>query len=188
MSPGKTCFTGTGDGSAIDYAIMDHTLAPWFWHMGHLSKLDTGLATHLPVRWSLKWAWKQKVEVHVNQGRTTLEREIGPCHPQLDISEAQFMAEVQAARVLWDKEVIQGAAPGPCQIMAINNLMDKWHSLARAQAGFFLEEPPKDTVGGTLATKWVDPASLVRSARSASRWSKRVQATKWCLRRGMRLK
>ena len=45
---------GTGEGSAIDYAVMDHTLAPWFWRMGHLSLEDTGLATHKPVRWSFK--------------------------------------------------------------------------------------------------------------------------------------
>ena len=78
LSPGKTCFAGSSEGTALDYAVMDHSLVPWFWHMAHLSLEDTGLATHAPVRWSLKWAGKQQVEVHVRPGRTGLDSAIGP--------------------------------------------------------------------------------------------------------------
>ena len=88
---------------------------------------------------------------------------------------------MQAARVLWDRDTVQVTRP-PCQRLAIDQLMDKWHSQDRRQANFFLEGPPKDTVGAQLTTKWVDTALLVRTSRSASRWSARVQATKWCVR------
>ena len=63
------------------------------------------------------------------------------------------------------------------------NLWTTCTAWPESRSVFFLREPPKDTVGSQLTTKLLDPASLVRSSRSASRWSMRAQATKWCLRK-----
>ena len=185
LSPGPTCFAGA-KGSAIDFGVVDKLLAAWLWSG---CTLETGLATHRPVRWDLRWAWWGQVKVLKGTGKVSLERRIGPALPPPSAAEDQLRRDVAWASLVYGGSVTQGWAPGKAQQAALEGLLQSWQACARSQARFIfglgegdvLSVP--DLVGGPLLCTTEDPAKLVKVRAKMAEKSHRAQATRWCVRR-----
>ena len=110
MTVGNTCFTKEG-ASAIDYGIVDRTLAPWLWYG---STCSTGLATHRPVQWCLKWQWNEIIEAAAVRTEAPLVRIPGPGRKGGPGHQGNLRAMQAAAADLvsrWGKERLAGNDP-----------------------------------------------------------------------------
>ncbi len=96
----------------------------------------TSLATNAPVRWKLKWDWRQKVAVLVQPDKVPLEPTVGPCAPLPTAEDAMLLEDVDRAALFYWRQVIQAHSPGPFQKGAIAGLLSRWQQAARVHAGF----------------------------------------------------
>ena len=59
-------------------AVADKLLAAWLWAG---CRVESGLATHRPVKCTLRWSWWGWVKIIQGTGKVSLERKVGPALP-----------------------------------------------------------------------------------------------------------
>ena len=137
MTVGNTCFTKDSK-SAIDYGIVDRALAPWMWHG---RTVQTGLATHRPVEWCLKWQWSELIEVVTPCPKASLDRVPGPGRRAGPQHQAALDGVTTRAEALYGKWGTTRLAPDDTAGRAalqkeLNEFHERWQGLASAEVHF----------------------------------------------------
>ena len=184
MSPGITCLSSSGTGSAIDCGG-GQTLATWF---GGMRSCDSSLATHRPVLWDLRWHWTQSVEVVHSAARIPATRNIGPASRGALAEDWALLKDIQGAVARYGGQVVQSDRPDVAQQAVLQRLLLRWQERARFHIGFCFgcadtEYTVDPKIGCGLEFGKVDPVSLVSGRNPMCRKTHKAHALKWCVRR-----